>query len=214
MRGMEEKIRMAASAIVGRDGPDGLEVLVLERGSSSRFLPGYVAFPGGSTDAEDQEHARRWFGTAEEARRACAVRELVEEVSLTLLSSGLRPGDALSAVDAAPPSVSQLQDIAHWVAPTEVPVRFDARYFAVGAPVGLEPVPDGSETAAAWWVSPSGLLEDWRGQSRLLYWPTYVTVQALATCGSVADLLSLRIDTREPDDEELERLPRSTFWQD
>ena len=145
---MDEEIRRAASAIVGRDGSTGLEVLVLERGASSRFLPGYVAFPGGSTDREDREHAERWFGTAEETRRACAIRELVEEVSLALTADGLGPGDALSAVDAAPPSTSQLRDIAHWVAPPEVPVRFDARYFAVRAPVGIEPVPDGSETAA------------------------------------------------------------------
>lgn len=211
---MDERIRRAASAIVGRDGPEGLEILVLERGSASRFLPGYVAFPGGSTDREDEEHAERWFGTSEESRRACAVRELVEEVSLVLTADGLAPGDALAAVDAAPPSTSQLPDIAHWVAPVDVPVRFDARYFAIEAPVGLEPVPDGSETAAAWWVSPRGLLQDWREQRRLLYWPTYLTVEALATCGTVGDLLALRIATREPDDDELERLPRSTFWQD
>jgi 8-oxo-dGTP pyrophosphatase MutT (NUDIX family) len=214
MRGMDEQIRRAASAIVGRDGPEGLEVLVLERGASSRFLPGYVAFPGGSTDREDGEHAERWFGTAEESRRACAVRELVEEVSLALTAGGLAPGDELSAVDEAPPSPSQLEDIAHWVAPPEVPVRFDARYFAVRAPSGLEPVPDGSETAAAWWISPQRLLEDWRAQRRLLFWPTFVTVEALATCDSVDELFALRIDTREPDDDELERLPRSTFWQD
>jgi len=211
---MDEQIRRAASAIVGRDGPEGLEVLVLERGASSRFLPGYVAFPGGSTDREDEEHAERWFGTAEESRRACAVRELVEEVSLVLTAGGLAPGDELSAVDEAPPSPSQLEDIAHWVAPPEVPVRFDARYFAVRAPSGLEPVPDGSETAAAWWISPQRLLEDWRAQRRLLFWPTFVTVEALAKCDSVDELFALRIDTREPDDDELERLPRSTFWQD
>jgi len=211
---MQEQIRRAASAIVGRDGPDGLEVLVLERGAASRFLPGYIAFPGGSTDREDEEHAERWFGTREESRRACAVRELVEEVSLALTADGLAPGDALSTVDAAPPSAAQLEAIAHWIAPIEVPVRFDARYFAVRAPVGLEPVPDGSETAAAWWISPRRLLEDWREQRRRLYWPTYFTVEALATCASVDELFALRIQTREPDEDELERLPRSTFWQD
>lgn len=211
---MNEGIRTAASAIVGRDGAQGLEVLVLERGAASRFLPGYVAFPGGSTDREDQEHALRWFGTAEEARRACAVRELVEEVSLVLTADGLARGDALEAVDAAPPSPEQLADIAHWVAPAEVPVRFDARYFAVRAPADLDPVPDGSETADAWWVSPRALLRDWDAQRRLLYWPTYVTVRALTACDTVDELFALTIETREPDDEELERLPRSTFWQD
>src|SRR3972149_436410 len=154
-----------------------------------------------------------WGGRAAESRGACAVRELVEEVSLVLTAGGLGPGDALSAVDAAPPSTKQLEDIAHWVAPPEVPVRFDARYFAVRAPAGLEPVPDGSETAAAWWISPRDLMEDWREQRRLLFWPTYVTIEALAACDSVADLFALRIDTREPDDDEIERLPRSIFWQ-
>jgi 8-oxo-dGTP pyrophosphatase MutT (NUDIX family) len=214
MPAMHGQMRRAASAIVGRDAPDGLEVLVLERGASSRFLPGYVAFPGGSIDREDEDHAVRWFGTAEESRRACAVRELVEEVSLVLTADGLGSGDGLEAVDFAPPSPAQLVDVAHWVAPVEVPVRFDARYYAIRAPMGLEPVPDGRETSAAWWISPRRLLADWHQTRRLLFWPTYFTVESLATCETVDDLVALRIDTREPDDEELRRLPRSVFWQD
>jgi len=216
MPSVDEGIREAASAVVARDGDDGLEVVVLERGASSRFLPGYVAFPGGSTDAEDRELARRWFGTPEEARRACAVRELVEEVSLVLTEEGLvgGAGATTEAVDAAPPSTGQLAEIAHWVAPPSVPVRFDARYFAVRAPAGLEPRPDGGETADAWWVSPRRLLDDWAEGRRRLYWPTFFTVSEISGCGSVDDLFELRIQTREPDDDELERLPRSTFWQD
>ena len=209
-----EEIREAASAVVARDGDDELEVLVLERGASSRFLPGYVAFPGGSTDAEDRELARRWFGTPEEARRACAVRELVEEVSLVLTEDGFVAGGTTEAVDAAPPSTGQLAEIAHWVAPPTVPVRFDARYFAVRAPAGLKPRPDGGETADAWWISPRRLLEDWAEGRRRLYWPTFFTVSEISGCGSVDDLFQLRIRTREPDVDELERLPRSTFWQD
>ena len=211
---MDDGIREAASAVVARDGDDGLEVLVLERGASSRFLPGYVAFPGGSTDAADAGLAERWFGTPREARRACAVREMVEEVSLVLTGDGLLAGDSFDAVDRVPPSALQLPEIAHWIAPPSVPVRFDARYFAVLAPAGLEPRPDGGETADAWWVSPARLLEDWSEQRRRLYWPTFFTVSQIAGCRSVAELFALTIDTREPDDDELERLPRSTFWQD
>lgn len=214
MPSVDDGIREAASVVVARDGDDGPEVLVLERGASSRFLPGYVAFPGGSTDDEDRRLAERWFGTSEEARRACAVRELVEEVSLVLTEMGLVPGATIEAVDAAPPTTRQLTEIAHWIAPPRVPVRFDARYFAVRAPSGLEPVPDGVETSDAWWVSPRRLLEDWAAGRRQLYWPTFFTVGELAGCGSVDELLDLRIETREPGDDELERLPRSTFWQD
>jgi 8-oxo-dGTP pyrophosphatase MutT (NUDIX family) len=211
---VDEEIREAASAVVARDGEQGLEVVVLERGAASRFLPGYVAFPGGSTDGEDRELARRWFGTQEEARRACAVRELAEEVSLVLTRTGVAQGGELGAIDADPPSAGQLPELAHWVAPPRVPVRFDARYFAVRAPAGIEPVPDGGETADAWWVSPARLLEEWTAGRRRLYWPTFFTVTEISGCRSVDELFGLRIRTREPDDAELERLPRSTFWQE
>jgi 8-oxo-dGTP pyrophosphatase MutT (NUDIX family) len=216
MPGVTDELRKAASAIVARDGEAGLEVLVLERGGSSRFLPGYVAFPGGATEPGDEGLASTWFGSRAEAARACVVRELVEEVGLALTAGGLsesRDG-SLEPVTARPPQPRQLPEVAHWVAPERVPVRFDARYFAVRAPRGLVARPDGSETAQAWWVSPRALLEDWEAGRRTLYWPTYFTVRAIAPCTSAADLLALHIETREPDDHELERLPRSTFWQD
>ena len=52
---MTDEIRRAASLLAGRDGETGLELLVLERSAGSRFLPGYVAFPGGSVDEDDAE---------------------------------------------------------------------------------------------------------------------------------------------------------------
>jgi 8-oxo-dGTP pyrophosphatase MutT (NUDIX family) len=212
---MEEGLRKAASVIVARDGADGLEVVVLERGGGSRFLPGYVAFPGGSVEAVDAELAERWFGTAEESARACAVRELLEEVGLALTAGGLEEStDRTLEALSSPPTPDQLPEVAHWVAPSQVPVRFDARYFALEAPAGLHLVPDGEETAAAWWESPRELLKASRTGQRKLYWPTYFTVQAIAGCERVDDLLAVRIDTREPDSDEVERLPRATFWQD
>jgi 8-oxo-dGTP pyrophosphatase MutT (NUDIX family) len=213
----EEPIREAASVVVGRPAAEGIEILVLERSASSRFLPGYVAFPGGATDGADAALAERWFGSRGEAARACAVRELAEEVGLALTASGLTPTeDARARVIAEdPPTPDRLHPLAHWIAPERVPVRFDARYFAVAADGNdLEPRPDGVETARAWWVSPRRLLDGWASGERKLYWPTYFTVRALAGCGSVEELLALWIDTREPDEDELERLPRSTFWQD
>lgn len=212
---VSEPLRRAASVIAACDGAGGLEVLVVERGESSRFLPGYVAFPGGSTDEGDASLAERWFGDRDELARACAVRELFEEVGLALTADGLveAGGDALESLG-SPPRLDQLSEIAHWVAPPEVPVRFDARYFAVEARVGLRPAPDGAETADAWWASPTDLLEDWRAERRKLYWPTYFTMRTIAPCSTVAELLALRIRTREPSPADLEGVPRSTFWQD
>jgi hypothetical protein len=120
----------------------------------------------------------------------------------------------MSAIEDSPPRADQLSHIARWIAPSDVPVRFDAQYFAVRAPAGVEPEPDGHEAARAWWASPSALLEDWAEQRRKLYWPTYYTMRALARCTSVEDLLALDLATREPDEDELGRLPRATFWQD
>ena len=77
-----------------------------------------------------------------------------------------------------------------------------------------DPVPDDGEISAAWWISPRRLLDDWRAEKVKLYWPTYLTMLALAECESVADLLALDIVTREPDDDELEDLFRSVFYED
>jgi 8-oxo-dGTP pyrophosphatase MutT (NUDIX family) len=214
---VSEVIREAASVVAVRSGALGPEVLVMERSASSRFLPGYIVFPGGAVDEGDGARAASWFGLADEAPRAAAVRELVEEVGLALTAAGLVAVDgtrSLDAIGASPPARSQLREIAHWIAPPDVPVRFDARYFAVEAPPDLQPVPDPSEAARAWWARPGALMDDLRGGNRRLYWPTCYTMRHLAACRSVEESLALRIETREPDDEDLEQLPRSTFWQD
>lgn len=211
---MEERpIRNAASVICVRNAGRAPEVLVLERGAGSRFLPGYVAFPGGAVEPGDEDLAARWFADAGEVHRATAVRELVEEVGLAVTDGGV-VAEPIAAVDVAPPRATQLPEIAHWVAPATVPVRFDARYFAVAAPAGVEPTPDGGEIALAWWVSPARLLDEWREDRRRLYWPTYYTVTQLARCRSTDELLALRFETREAQPQEAGELPAHVFWQD
>lgn len=213
---MTEEIRQAASLIVGRDGPAGLELLVIERSRSSRFLPGYVAFPGGATSPDDAVLAQGWFGTPDETARACSIRELAEETALVITSDGLGPiggWDPLSPVNVAPPTIAHLPEVAHWIAPEEVPVRFDARYFAAEGIVALDPTPDGSEAVAAWWTAPDTLLSEWEAGDRMLFWPTYYTLTHLRTCVSVADLLALRFETREPTEDDLASLPSTIFEQ-
>ena len=207
----ERPIRRAASAIAGRSGTDGLEVLVAERGAASRFLAGYVTFPGGAVDETDAELAGRWLGDPAEAARAAVIRELVEEVSLALTGDGLVTAGDLARVEASPPSVSQLPQVARWVAPASVPVRFDAPYFAVAAPPELDPTPDGGETARAWWTTPRRLVAEWQAGTRQLYWPTYFTVLHLLGCADVDDLLTLTFEAREPTPEEELTLPSSVF---
>lgn len=214
---VSEEIRLAASLIGVRDGSDGPEVLVIERTLDHRFLPGYIAFPGGAVDPADGHLAERWFGDAEEASRAAAVRELVEEVGLAVTREkvlGVDREHPLARVDQAPPSVSHLPQVARWVAPERVPVRFDARYFAARMEGATDPAPDGVEAAKAWWASPRDLMQGWESEDLLLYWPTHFTMKALADCRNADEILGLRISTREPDDDELGLMPRSVFYQD
>jgi 8-oxo-dGTP pyrophosphatase MutT (NUDIX family) len=213
---MSDAIRKAASVIAVRDGRGGPEVLVIERGRDARFLPGYVAFPGGAVDRGDEALAERWFGSGADASRACAVRELIEEVGLRPTAEGLAPAPEapFELVEAAGLAPDRLHLLAHWIAPPDVPVRFDAEYFAIAARSSADPVPNGDEAAAAWWVSPRALLRDWEAGAARLYWPTYFTMRELSRCSSADELLELAFETREPDEDDLARLPRSVFWQD
>ena len=112
--------RPAATVIVAREG---VEVLVERRTSASRFAPGFVVFPGGAVGEGDM--------VSSDPARACAVRELREETGLALEPDGLL-------------------EIARWVAPAFLEVRFDARFFAAAAPSDTDPEPDGVEIAEAW----------------------------------------------------------------
>ena len=210
-------MRQAASLIGVRDGSDGPEVLVIERTLDHRFLPGYIAFPGGAVDPADSHLAERWFGDADEASRAAAVRELVEEVGLAVTREtvvGVERDRPLARIHDAPPPVARLPEVARWIAPERVPVRFDARYYAARMDGAADPAPDGVEAADAWWASPPTLIRGWESGELLLYWPTHFTMRALADCRDADAVLGLQISTREPDDDELERLPRSVFYQD
>jgi 8-oxo-dGTP pyrophosphatase MutT (NUDIX family) len=202
--GSVQEPRPAATVIAARQVDEGVEVLVLQRSPASRFLPGYVVFPGGAVDTADAGLAAAWFGDPAEATRACAIRELAEETGLALTASGLVPDDGreLRAVADAPPPAERLRQISHWIAPEEVPVRFDARFFAVAAPTGVEPRPDEAEASRAWWADPRELLREFAAGRCDLYWPTLKTMEGLARCATVEEVLALDLPQIEGDDED------------
>jgi 8-oxo-dGTP pyrophosphatase MutT (NUDIX family) len=203
----ERPIRRAASVVCVRPADGGPEVLVVERSAGSRFLPGYVAFPGGAVDDADGDRAERWFGDRREASRAAAIRELFEEAGITLTAGGVVAADSFAPTDDAPPAASQLAPLCHWIAPPEVPVRFDAQYFTIAAARDVPVVADGAEVTQAWWTSPRLLLAGWEAGDRKLYWPTWLTVTELAACVTLEDVLALRFDTRDPTADEEATMP-------
>lgn len=193
--------RPAATVIVVRPAPSGIEALILTRGAGTTFAPGFRVFPGGIVDPEDADLAGRLFADPTESARACAVRELYEETGILLTAEGpvvREPGAALDRLEFAAPDARSLPEIAHWVAPEFLEVRFDARFFAAAAPAGLDPVIDGHEIEAAAWLPPGEVLVAAEGGDGQLMWPTFITLQRLAGCRTVGDVLALRIPQVPP----------------
>jgi 8-oxo-dGTP pyrophosphatase MutT (NUDIX family) len=99
--------RDAATVMLLRQAPAGLEVYMLRRRSSMAFAAGAYVFPGGSVDASDGDEGIAWAGpdAQEWGRRldapaplaralvCAAVRETFEE-SGVLLASPAEPGTA------------------------------------------------------------------------------------------------------------------------
>jgi 8-oxo-dGTP pyrophosphatase MutT (NUDIX family) len=187
----------ASTVVVARPG---VEVLVVRRSAASRFAPGFVVFPGGTMEEGDAARAEQWFGTADEVARACGLRELAEETGLVMTKDGLveargrLPGDD----GLPPPSVDDVPEMARWIAPDFLPKRFDARFFALAAGGDLTPIPDGVEVEEVWWQSPAAVLEAAAEGAFSLMWPTLRTLQALAECRSVEDVMALRVAAEPP----------------
>jgi 8-oxo-dGTP pyrophosphatase MutT (NUDIX family) len=151
----------AATAVLVRDGTDGLETLMLRRNSRGAF-GGMWVFPGGRIDPED--------GDGEEGARRAAARETHEEASLVIDPATLVP-------------------FAHWTPPPIAPKRFATWFFLVSAPTGIVAV-DGQEIHEHVWVRPDEAMRRRDAGEIELAPPTFVTLHQLAESESVAEALA------------------------
>jgi len=204
--------RPAATTVILRDGPEGLEVLLTQRPERLRFMGGAVVFPGGAVAPSDLDS--RWekastlsraeaadaLGSSDEAAAlgafVCALREAFEEVGFV---TGQSPVPRLERHEASSPELflerclqpdarlgtRDLVPAGRWVTPLGSPVRFDARFFLVRAPDGWEPDPDRSEVARCYWMTPGMALEQLAAGDALMAPPTIETLQRLAEHGDV-----------------------------
>lgn len=127
-----DAIRPAATVILWRDGPDGPQVLMGQRGAGAVFMPSKYVFPGGGVDPADHAAPRADALVMRCARRlsevvppeapapdvlaAAALRELAEETGLSVGT-----GDPA------------LRFVFRAITPPGRPRRFDARFFLVPA---------------------------------------------------------------------------------
>jgi len=158
--------REAASLILLRDGPDGPEVLLVQRNPEQSFMGGAWVFPGGSLgegDSDELDTARR---------------ELAEEAGVELASD------------------AELVRWSRWITPAQVKVRFDTHFFVARAPVAAEPRVDGAECVESRWLRPQDALDAGAREELLLVFPTIKHLEQLAEHGSVEDTLEAGRDRK------------------
>lgn len=155
----------AATVVLVRDTPDGLETLMLHRNSKLAF-GGMWVFPGGRVDPVDRAEAT----DDNDAARRAAVREAREEAGLE--------------VDPA-----SLVWFSHWLPPSIAPKRFATWFFIAPAPSG-EVTIDGGEIHDSAWMRPSDALARRDALEVELAPPTWMTLHHLAQFATVAELAS------------------------
>ena len=168
--GASAEPRPAATIILLRRGARhadrALEVLLARRTDSARFMPGVWVFPGGAVDPDELDQ-----GDEEAAHRACAARELAEEVGIEL-------GDE-----------AELVPWSRWITPDPAKVRFHTRFYVALAPPHAAPEPDASEITEVAWIAPADALERHAAGELKLVFPTIKNLEDLVPCASAEEAL-------------------------
>lgn len=209
--------RKAASVLVLRDGPAGLEVLMLRRAERpGDARSGIWVFPGGVLDpvdgdprlqarcrGEDEAAASRRLGLPHGglAYGVAALRECFEEVGLLFAE-----GDLAAALAEQQRTVTGEDFLAlcerhrltlcldafhyhsHWLTPPGTPKRFDTRFYAARLPAGQQAVADGGEAQELAWLTPAAALDP--AAARKLLFVTERTLKDLARFRTVDECLA------------------------
>jgi 8-oxo-dGTP pyrophosphatase MutT (NUDIX family) len=166
----------AATVVLLRDAPDGLETLMLRRNSKLAFAGGAWVFPGGRIDPEDYPNGAPPSEPSTDdpavaiAARTAAVREAKEEAGLVVDPDGL-------------------VWFAHWTPGPIAPRRFATWFFMARAPEGLVVVDDGEIHEHVWIRPTEAITRRDAGEIEVIP-PTWMTLRMLAEEPSVDSALA------------------------
>ena len=174
-------LREAATVMLLRDGPDGLQTWLLRRVPKMAFAPGMSVFPGGGVDPVDASGpvpatagavAEQFGTTAEHAAvlLRTAARELLEETGVRLPMEALLPW-------------------ARWITPEVEPRRYDTYFFVAAVPDGASAAALTGEASHADWIAVAQALAEYERDERPMLPPTVVNLTELATMPSAAAVL-------------------------
>jgi recombination protein RecT len=202
--------RPAATVLLLRDSPQGLQVLMTRRSATASFAPGAYVFPGGGVDAADaRAHgiaARRPGQTDLHLTQAiAAIRESFEELGVLLARhAGGRPADAadIAALDRHQPfaaqcaargltlAADQVFVLAHWITDRDLPRRFDVPFLVARMPDNQSPEADEAEQFEPVWVAPADALARHKSGGFFMIFPTIRTLERLQQFATVDAVLA------------------------
>ena len=160
MTDLSTSIRLAGTAVILRDGPEGLETLLLRRNAKLAFAGGAWVFPGGAIDQSELEVA----SSEEQAARTATVREVHEECGLTVTEDSLI-------------------HFCNWTTPIGERRRFATWFFATRAIQHSEDILiDGSEIHEFQWISLHKSMELYHLGELMLMPPTYLALSLISHC--------------------------------
>jgi glyoxylase-like metal-dependent hydrolase (beta-lactamase superfamily II)/8-oxo-dGTP pyrophosphatase MutT (NUDIX family) len=202
--------RPAATVLLLRDTPQGLEVMMTRRSMTASFAPGAYVFPGGGIDPADAAAhsvaARRPTQSDLHLTQAiAAIRESFEELGILLARhADGRPANAadIAALDRQAPFAAQCRArgltlaadqvfvLAHWITDRDLPRRFDVPFLVARMPEGQAPVADEAEQFEPVWVRPADALARHRAGQFFIIFPTIRTLERLQAFQDVDDVLA------------------------
>jgi 8-oxo-dGTP pyrophosphatase MutT (NUDIX family) len=187
----------AATVILLRDATPSPEVLMLERHSSSEFLPDMYVFPGGRVEEQDGALAGRLSGVDPEELRVrlpqleresalafyvAAIRETFEESGIVLARA--RGDDALVSPERATELSRHRLEVQKMV-----PRRFDTLFFTAVAPKGQLAGHDGVEATDHVWIRPEVALERLAARELRIILPTAANLRTLVGFATAQETL-------------------------
>ena len=210
--------REAATVLLLRDTPAGVEVLMTRRSMTASFAPGAYVFPGGGVDASDataHAQARRRPGQSDLhlTQAIAAIRESFEELGVLLArradASAPTPQD-IAALDRKAPFAAQCAArglvlaadevfvLAHWITDRDLPRRFDVPFLVARMPDNQHPVADEAEQFEPVWVRPADALQRHEAGGFFIIFPTIRTLQRLQAFATVDAVLQACAVTEQP----------------
>ncbi|MEO7887745.1 MAG: MBL fold metallo-hydrolase [Polaromonas sp.] len=203
-------VRPAATVLLLRDSPQGIEVLMTRRSMTASFAPGAYVFPGGGIDAADAlAHGQSTRRTTQDdlhlTQAIAAIRESFEELGVLLArhADGSYATTAdIAALDRKAPFAAQCKArgltlagdevfvLAHWITDRDLPRRFDVPFLAARMPDGQSPVADEAEQFEPVWVRPADALARHAAGGFFMIFPTIRTLEKLQHYPDVDSVLA------------------------